>query len=1225
MSEREYVKLNSSIQTASNGGKPIYDEEGNIEATIEMRLPDNIFANNSQSPRKIDGVSMLTTKFRLSMENTPIAQIPLDMEKTKENSIVSTCQLDVYPYCYLDDNQLAPDPDALGTTIAFPSYKNHEITYSLCIWEFPEGEEPAPMQIDDPTFTIPMNCGEAVYPKSHIWDFIMQTGAVSDAEHLMNLCIQSNHEKYMIEGDQLLIKNIGTLEQMLQDALENAVTFASTSFSGNIVIDVVPEGEYPSDLSPAPNPDLKVELQGHTYVFWKYRNDISSSQIENNLKFAFKPRVQIGEQSLTISYDSAAFDNIIPIIWNTPYVETYDRPEQMTLDTLMNSVWNQPPPKRQYKYGVKFSDDKTFEYTWLRGLKCAAINIICNKAMRETFSFLPWIPVDGQNFPDFSVVPETYTSEYLETKTRTFDRENGRALNSALREVAQEQISGYRIVNEGKTVSTFEHDTHYTSPNLTPEQRSDNMHYLFYEYQEDDETVGKYNIRIWVGDATTSFTNTTLARNSILGNISYSTQTTTIPDDDSLYPANTSQTQTLNIPSTDPVPTNKTETGNTTAYTKSRQDGETYEVSDGAVYASGFADGAVSGLTWVFEKVEGELNTTFRNWLNSHPENWYLLFKPPWVGIIRLVRTETISENVERRTFVELYTLTSQNQIVYTMPQFNLTAQNLNDLVFTTVTAANYESYIQCTFPYTDTTTYTLIGEEGSGNELIPKTLPNFTLDDDKKFYMLDGTTAEVSIGSPELIPTSEGSEYKYKVFTRVEEHHEHKQKFTNIYSLPQTSDPIAIVDSGGTVEDMATFNMQGWRIGPDFYDTPDVVNNIVIFVRFNYPNRHIREVMPIYQYLSMGFDGPARQALQANHLYNYDEAQELSVINRDATIHNAKKSYGYGEPIDEPFITQSTTYSNEDLTPGTETSSTPHVENDTNSSSTRPDHVGLVCILSDNGTSLGNSLLATELYSHEYSQEQVTVYCASVDDSLYTPDYTRTFDEPDEQDSSWDRTVTIYAYKLKTDTSFTSYNIMTTYNNADISTRTCNGLFCYPEGHGYTDYTQFARVYNDEVVTVHHDRWTDTTVITTAEPQAQGVGNVRLSFTWNNLPMVVMSPIASIVLTLNGMQLNQEIQPINSTEETAAASSLTTVVPIIENYYSLAQTLRDLHDELVIVKDSYDDQSKYTVAVTAGQERSFTMSAKYITKDGRIHQIFIPPNGVFSVQLTFGISYYLA
>ena len=121
---------------------------------------------------------------------------------------------------------------------------------------------------------------------------------------------------------------------------------------------------------------------------------------------------------------------------------------------------------------------------------------------------------------------------------------------------------------------------------------------------------------------------------------------------------------------------------------------------------------------------------------------------------------------------------------------------------------------------------------------------------------------------------------------------------------------------------------------------------------------------------------------------------------------------------------------------------------------------------------------------------------------------------------------------------------------------------------------------------------------------------------------MVIMSPIQSIVLTLEGVQVNQEYQPVNMKQPDG--SSLTSTVPIIENYYSLAQTLRDLHDELVVVKEQFDTTATYTLSNTSGQERTLRISAKYITKSGMLEQIYIPPNGVFSLQLTFGISYYM-
>ena len=145
--------------------------------------------------------------------------------------------------------------------------------------------------------------------------------------------------------------------------------------------------------------------------------------------------------------------------------------------------------------------------------------------------------------------------------------------------------------------------------------------------------------------------------------------------------------------------------------------------------------------------------------------------------------------------------------------------------------------------------------------------------------------------------------------------------------------------------------------------------------------------------------------------------------------------------------------------------------------------------------------------------------------------------------------------------------------------------------------------------------------VVESNDPEWGYIGNIRLNFTWNNLPMVVMSPIQSIVLTLSGIDVQREILPINMA--LPGGSSLTSTIPVIENYYSLAQTLRDLHDELVVIKDQFDDTATYRVANLSGQERSLIFTAWFIGKDGNMHKIYIPKNGVFSLQLTFGISYY--
>ena len=177
---------------------------------------------------------------------------------------------------------------------------------------------------------------------------------------------------------------------------------------------------------------------------------------------------------------------------------------------------------------------------------------------------------------------------------------------------------------------------------------------------------------------------------------------------------------------------------------------------------------------------------------------------------------------------------------------------------------------------------------------------------------------------------------------------------------------------------------------------------------------------------------------------------------------------------------------------------------------------------------------------------------------------------------------------------------------------------------HSHSTSTQYPTIgdrinYYQETIQRTDTTTTSTTVIT-SNTQSY-VGNVRLTFTWDNLPMVVMSPVQSIVLTLTGIRLNEEVQPFNIADK--EGSSLTSTIPVIENYYSLAQTLRDLHDELVVIKEEFTDCPTYTLDPTSGQERVIHLTAKYITKDGKLHKIFIPPNGVFTVQLTFATSFY--
>lgn len=166
---------------------------------------------------------------------------------------------------------------------------------------------------------------------------------------------------------------------------------------------------------------------------------------------------------------------------------------------------------------------------------------------------------------------------------------------------------------------------------------------------------------------------------------------------------------------------------------------------------------------------------------------------------------------------------------------------------------------------------------------------------------------------------------------------------------------------------------------------------------------------------------------------------------------------------------------------------------------------------------------------------------------------------------------------------------------------------------------------------------WTDDvyildtvpTVYTESEPymlqkvtngaNAYSIG-VDQTLTWKNVPSVLLSPISSIVLLLDGVNVNGQVQPINIQQ--AQGSSLTTTIPVIENYSSLAANLRDLKDELVISRDAFTNNVLCSIVPSPGMMRDIRLRACYITKKGNLVPIYIPPEGEFSLQLSFLVKY---
>lgn len=125
-----------------------------------------------------------------------------------------------------------------------------------------------------------------------------------------------------------------------------------------------------------------------------------------------------------------------------------------------------------------------------------------------------------------------------------------------------------------------------------------------------------------------------------------------------------------------------------------------------------------------------------------------------------------------------------------------------------------------------------------------------------------------------------------------------------------------------------------------------------------------------------------------------------------------------------------------------------------------------------------------------------------------------------------------------------------------------------------------------------------------------------RFRYRWDNMPTILLSPVSSIVILMDGIGVTQQILPINMKQP--QGSSLTTSIPVIENYFPLTTSLRDLHDDLLISRETFDDTALMSVPPHALRARSLNFRAAFITKDGQLYDLYIPPTGTFMLQLTF-------
>lgn len=1216
MSDREYVVLNTSIRTGSNSNQLLVNEAGDVQATVDLLLPDNIFSSNTGATKVAD-VEMQTSKMRLSMINTPVAELPLDLTQTKNGRAVTTCQLDVYPYSILDNNRIVPVPGNPNASMPFSHYKEHfvNIVFKL-VTGWTSGGIPQLAEVG--RINVRANANDS-FPESRYSELVDKAGIMYKyVNHQMALMTGSNRD-YEIDGDKLYIRNIGTLEQMLQDAIENAITYASTSTQSELWVVLVPSTmtiPENSPLLPSYKPDLTntIELKeferdgGDPFYayFWmavtpEILGNPDTTTSVSGLKWAVKPIVKITDNGISISYDTAAFDKTIPIMWNTAYVDTGDQPLQMSLDSIRNEVWTQPPPKRVYKYGVATSEEtytntydgdmKGYQFTLPEsGQSTAPFNIIVNDAFHDTFSFLPWVEIDPnelnfgkldeQGMPD---VPGLQTEYYEYTVSL-----------EAVRQAATD-IEDFIILTNFATDSdkiTKNNARFGDLGELWSYRHRFNGEILVYTFQLDASEIFDPNVY-------TNRKNQSLIYQigASLGGNRHETPIileTIDPDDPFHYVDIGNETYdhwTTTVPQVPPLEDGEVIYNETQLVNVEAQISSIGTLDSCLIYKKNGSD-SVKPL------YEGTFKNNVRFTIpNFYPSNIVESAVDPTTNL----KTVTITWSISGTGSTSDAIATSVDRYVF---------KSLNDDELPMTFARDYRKEDAIKFSVTQhvdmlmnniyqnpsvmqqmylgpNITNVETDETRAGYRIVPPdsvstastaicSTATANVNRSNKYYVLDGTACQVNIGPQEVIDVSYKEEATGEptfTITTTDE--------TTAYTIertPQTYLSNANV-SVYTADGKPSFNeLAGYdRVGEEgleiyFYvwvdvDPEDPTKPAPMYFGFS-PDK-ITETVSLYS-------GSSDRCI----LLNSEQTQTEAI-----SVHRESTSTESSDPTLEPGTTviSSTEY------PATSEFSTPVVPT--------PQHFYKILRIAKSNDPAVSPTTQIGPFMVDTTDSHV------INDGLHS--------------------VTVYKY---IPTSFSG--------NPDDLVGRASETHEFGDGMEYI-FKAFGGFESNMVLTPVDTTFTNTgahtntvtQTITKNNPSSiiipEYTGNVHLTFTWDNIPMVILSPIQSIVLTLRGMQLSQEIMPVNIANTTNVGSSVVSTIPIIQNFFSFASSMRDLHDELVITKENFDTTATYKVATTAGQERVVQLSAKYITKDGKVHQIYIPKYGVFTIQLIFGVSYY--
>lgn len=129
--------------------------------------------------------------------------------------------------------------------------------------------------------------------------------------------------------------------------------------------------------------------------------------------------------------------------------------------------------------------------------------------------------------------------------------------------------------------------------------------------------------------------------------------------------------------------------------------------------------------------------------------------------------------------------------------------------------------------------------------------------------------------------------------------------------------------------------------------------------------------------------------------------------------------------------------------------------------------------------------------------------------------------------------------------------------------------------------------------------------------------------FSFQTFNTLTLSPLTSIVIYSQNFPIEGQTHGVASETGQTLATAQTSSMYILDVFYPLLSSVRDLEDVLIISKDAVTTSAPGKISPNALTfMHNITFNFGYISKQGYLRPIIIPPNSNLSFQLTFILSY---